>query len=362
MAVVRELITRLGFTFDNTNLNKFERSILGFKTKFSLAAGAIGVAFAKVINYATEFSDGLLKTNAVAQFTRTSVKELNGLKNAFQKFDVNPETFLSAVSNISKGISDSVYGVDNEIRQLAITSRGAVTNILNGQVVSVRQFIEMFRNYVNTLETETGKLNLIQRIFGVDEQTSVALRNIFAQTNQAWNALIEKEIQAGHGIEGLVDKARNFKSELNGISVEWKKFSDKVAGFFLPILTGILGGANKLIQEIPKKGLDFGVNSILKGIETGVNSFFSLFNQKKENRPLESLNSDIYSRIQMQQERAAMNNNLSSINATTNINVNVPPTTSSLQASEISDSIKNAMDGMWDEKIRELNTNSPQYE
>jgi hypothetical protein len=47
MTVVRELVTRLGFQVDQRGVEQFNRTIIGFKTKFAIAATAATAFVAK---------------------------------------------------------------------------------------------------------------------------------------------------------------------------------------------------------------------------------------------------------------------------------------------------------------------------
>lgn len=337
MAVVRELVTRLGFSFDRSNLDKFERSIVGFKTQTAIAVGLIGTAFKKVIDYANEFSDKVLKNSALAKFAKTSANELEALQNVFQKFNIPTETFQSFFGKLSIGIKEASRGVNNDFRKLVRESQGAVRLFVNGQLTTTKQAIDDIFNYIKNISDESEQLRIVENIFKVDIATADAIVNLANITKNEFDGLIEKEKRSVEELNNAKKAALNFKNEINSLNVEWTKFFNSVASFSLPYITQVFKGANLLTEDL-KNGV----------ISKKINETFI----EADRRALNLENERIYN---MHNETTGMTNNIS-------FEFNVPPGTNEESANYFSESVISTLSNFFDIKVREVMNNNPQVE
>src|SRR5271169_5319466 len=211
MNVARELVTRLSFAFDRTNLDKFEKAISNFKTKFDIGRLAIESTFGKIVKYSKEFSDNILKNNAIAKFTKTSLTDLTALQNAFQKFDVEPEFLTPFLENLSIQIGEASRGVSNEFYKLVQQSYGTVRLRVNGEVVTIKQALSDIIKHVKKFENESEQLRIIQNIFQSDLKTAESIQQLFKLTEDEFQKLIEKEKISEQTLYKNVDAAREFK-------------------------------------------------------------------------------------------------------------------------------------------------------
>lgn len=361
MAIARELVTRLSFAFDRTNLDKFERAISGFKTKFDIARLAIQQTFGKLIDYAKDFSNAILKNNAIAKFTKTSVSDLTALQNAFQKFDVNPEVFTGFFENLSRQIVDAKFGVNNVFQQLVTQSNGAVRKFVDGQLTTAKQAIYDFRDFIKKEVDEQKQLRYIQNFFEVDLQTSEAIRQLFQLTNEEFDKLIEKERISAQELEKSRVIASDFKTQINQLEGEWTKFNNKVAQFAVPFLTQSLGGLNLIAEKVQEEGFLSTIKFIGEAIVDGVKTAFGEGHLQQVQRQVMEEDTEFWRRLR-EQEISRITNQNNGITNNNKIEVNVPPTTDSQQAGAIGETIKASMDAFWDEKVREVINNNPVVE
>jgi hypothetical protein len=360
VAIVRELVTRLGFTFDRSNLDKFERSIIGFKTKVAVAVGTIGFAFKKVLDYANDFSDKVLKNSALAKFAKTSANELEALQNVFQKFNVPTEVFQGFFGQLTLGIKEASRGVDNEFRRLVTQSQGAVRLFVNGQLTTSKQAIDDIMAYLRSIADESEKLRIVQKIFGVDVATAEAITNIANLTKAEFNSLIEQEKRSVEQLDNAKKAAVEFKKQVNQLGVEWNKFSDNVAAFAIPFLNKSLGGINVIAEEA-KSG---GFVGAAKFVHAAIEDFFAGFRGEdylsKVKREVAADEQDFRRRL-TEYQQGTMN---TQANVTNNnkFEFNVPPGTTEQQATFLTEAVKTTMSSFWDEKVREVINNNPQVE
>lgn len=361
MTIARELVTRLSFAFDRTNLDKFERAISGFKTKFDIASLTIKTAFNRMVEYARDFSNKILKNDAIAKFTKTSVSDLTALQNAFQKFDVSPEIFTNFFEDVSRQIQESRFGVNNEFNQLVNQSRGVVRKFVNGQLTTAKQAFEDFRQYIKTIIDESEQQRYIQNFFKVDLQTAEAIRQLFQLTNDEFDKLIEKERIAAAELEKSRVIASEFKTQINQLEGEWEKFQNKVAQFAVPLITQSLGGLNLIADKTKEEGFLPTLKFIGEAIIDGVKTAFGEGHLQQVQRQVMEDDTEFWRRLR-EQEIARITNQNNGITNNNRIEVNVPATTDSQQAGAIGEAIKSSMDAFWDEKVREVINNNPVVE
>lgn len=360
MTIVRELVTRLGFTFDRTNLDKFERSIIGFKTKVAVGIGIIGLAFKKVIDYAQEFSNKVLNTNALAKFSKSSVQSLDALQKAFQKFNVPEEAFNQFFGKLTLGIKEASRGVDNEFRRLVTQSQGAVRLFVNGQLTTSKQAIDDIMAYIRGIADESEKLRIVQNIFEVDIATADAIVNISNLTKSEFDQLIEKEKQSLDLLNKQKDAANKFKEQVNQLNTEWDKFKGNVAGFAVPKIATFLGNINRFTETFQQEGAGAGFKEIGAHVKDAVLFLFGQDYLSRVKREVAAEDEDFQRRL-VEYQNGGMN---SQANVTNNnkFEFNVPPGTTEQQATFLTEAVKTTMSSFWDEKVREVINNNPQVE
>lgn len=362
MTIARELVTRLSFAFDRTNLDKFEKAISNFKTKFDIAALTIRTAFNRIVDYGKEFSDKILKNDAIARFTKTSISDLTALQNAFQKFDVPKENFTNFFEDLSIQIREAAVGINNEFRELVTKSQGAVRLYVNNQVTTAKQALDDIRKHIRNYDDETRQLSAIQRIFKVDAQTSAAIQALFKLTDDEFDKLIEKERIAADVLEKSRDIAKDFKKQINQMETEWTKFADKVAQFAVPFATQAFGGLNDIIETGQNEGIFSSIKFIGEAIADGVLTAFGHGNLQEVQREVLAEDTDFWRRVQEQELKKITNNNSGSVTNNNKFEFNVPPGTTEQQANVMAEWLKLTLNTYWDEKTREVMNNNPQVE
>lgn len=355
MTIVRELITKLGFQFDKSNLNKFESSIIGFKTKFAIASTTIGLAFKGLTDAATTFSDKLINIDALSKFSKIPVEILEGMRNAFATFDIPSDTFNRIFQDLSFGIKQASKGQPSPFLELVKQSQGAVRLFVDGQITTSKQAFDDIMEYLKKLNDESEKQRIIQNIFGVDLVTATNLSNLFKLTNNELDELIKKQSRSPEEIEKATESAKNFKKEINTLSTEWGKFSDKIVQSTVGPLADFFGSINKFSDNVNDKGFFQTILDNAKENEAIIykQALGAVPRHLQKNRKVETA-----------EDRAFLDSREDSTNIINNNNFefNVPPGTPEEQSKFQTDQIIKAIDSMWEQKTREVFNNNPQIE
>lgn len=360
MTIARELVTKLGFSFDRSNLDKFEKAISNFKTKATIGIGLIGFAFKKILDYAHEFSNKVLDTKALAKFSKTTSQELDALQNTFKKFDIPLEKFQNFYEGLTLGIKEASVGFDSEFRKLARESEGRVRVRINGEVASTKQAIDDIFSYLRSIYDESEKIRIVEKVFGVGARTAESIIEISNLTKNEFDQLIEKEKRSVEYLNEAETAAKNFKNEVSALGVTWEKFSSDVSKFAVPFLTASLGGINLLNEKRQQEGL----SSALSLADTGIRDFIASFRGEdvlsRVKREAEADEIDFQRRLSEYQNQKILNN--SNITNNNKFEFNVPEGTSEQQATFMSETVKSSLNEFWDEKIREVQNNNPEVE
>lgn len=355
MTIARELLVKLGFTFDKTNLDKFEKSIVGFKTKTTLAVGLIASAFKKAFDYANEFSEKILNASALAKFAKSTTKEVVALQNLFKKFDVPEDVFQNFFADLSLGIKEASKGVNNDFRQLVTQSEGAVRLFVNGELTTTKQAIDDIFNYIKTRSDESEKLRILSNIFKVDPVIADSILQLVNLTKNEYDSLLQKEKDSLGNLEKATEEARNFKKQVNELNVEWQKVYNTLAMGIVPILGQTLQGINDIINDFKT----LGALPALKNVENVAQGLFSTEASREAMRVNRQNYEETVARIE---RRNIQNQNSNTINNTNSFQFTVAPSTTIEQVNSITESIKATLNSFWDEKTREVINNNPQYE
>jgi hypothetical protein len=151
MTVVRELTTVLGFVVDKKGVEEFNRTIIGFKTKFAIAATAAAAFVAKTL----EFFDA----NDLAKSIGISFQEFLKLRRTAEDFRIDPKNFESALRSLSKMLREAKYGM-GDLANIAYYTGIEFRDKFTGEVKNARDlFIDILKR-INEARTETEKFSI----------------------------------------------------------------------------------------------------------------------------------------------------------------------------------------------------------
>ena len=159
MAIVRELLIKLGFQTDKKAINETNRAITGFKTRFAIAATAATYAFKVIKDFFTDIASATLDSEELARTLGISLNEFTALTQAAQKFRIKPDQFAGVLSTLQKDLNDFLQGFGRlpEIaRQLKIEINRDTTPI---------ELFEKIIQAIRAIEDETQRIRVANELF-----------------------------------------------------------------------------------------------------------------------------------------------------------------------------------------------------
>jgi hypothetical protein len=366
--VVRQLVTRISFTFDRRNLDNFERSILGFRTRFLISAGAIGVAFNQIKKSVDEFSDNLLRIDAVSRFAKTSSQALQGLIVTFQQLGLAPEKFLSGFEKLTLEILETSRGGLTQLTDILRSSNFSIQiKDANGELRKTEDVLIDILKYFSKFE-DNESLRLFTNVLGLDLKTVGVLLDNFKKNQDNIVELISINTSNIKGIEEQTEAAKQYNNALNSISASWIIIKNTIGSIVLPPVVELLESFAKDLSRISEFGFFHRFNPQSPTNESFVNSMKPEIDSAMETfRALTSLRDETFPKLtKLQNELAELHreeiNTTNAVSGNYNFEFNVAPGTTLEQSQAMADNVRAAMSGFLDEKIRDIINNNPQVE
>lgn len=254
MSIVRELVTRVSFQVDKKGIEDFNRSIIGFKTRFSLAATAVTGFVLGVVKAAKSVSDSILDTNELARSIGISTDEFIGLQKAAGRFRISQQDFNQGMVFFNDQIRKARFGegaLTKEARDAGFEIRDQNGELLD-QVTLLKIVLGFLARIPNLQDRQQKALELL----GSKRFADVAVSDI-----DEFFSLAESLKPLGDEIAKAEESARKFDVALNRILNTAEKFKVEFAA---PILEG-------LATVIEAFNNYFG---LLKSFGSNVGSFF----------------------------------------------------------------------------------------
>lgn len=365
MTIVRELVTRLGFQVDKTGLDKFEKSIIGFKTKFALVSGAIAATVAKTLDYFKGISVAAQDTEFLAKQTGIATSRFVALRKAAEGFQLEPDKFDAYFNRLAKLLRDGKAGA-GELFDILKASRGQLNLTPFIQTQDVEGAFKAVIQYVGGLKEAQDQAAALNHVLGDAD------RGLFAIV-EAGSKEFEKATEAnkayGESYVANIPATKEYTSALNAFYTQLEQIQIAFVENLLPAVTKTLDYATQGIKGIGVITNEFEENGFKKTADfvgqAIADSVYRLFGYEPlvdvQNRVYQE-DAEFYRRLGEYQREQQINNTRGPTTITNKVEVNVAPGTSEEQASSLGAVARAAMEDFWDEKTRELNNNNPQAE
>lgn len=375
MAIVRELLIRLGFQTDKKAINETNRAITGFKTRFAIAATAASYAFKVIKDFFGDIATALLDSDELARSLGISLNELRAMQEVAQKFRIRPEQLAGVFAVLQKDLNEFAQGFGRlpEIaRQLGIEiSRDT------GPKELFDQYIKAIRN----IENEQERIRISTALFG--DKIGAKISDLSLKYDDFKEAVKQAYDQLENQPD-VLPEAKKFEESINNLTTAWNKFAQSISVIVFPVLqytiehltlisdllrtifnvdsAGVkntLNSASKLLDPIfEKTGLNyvsdyfkntfFGGQSALNGLDENT---FSRLTDYIENKPGYQYNGFL-----------APAGGGSMPNVTNNIDISVPPGSTQDQAEYISSQVQQAVDSSIMNTFYQIQNNNPVVE
>jgi len=355
MTIARELVTRLSFKLDKTQLDKLEKSILQFKSKAILIGKEIKARAEQFVGFFTDIADGVVATKDLADFANVAVENFVALRNAAAKFSIKPEQFNQGFQRLAIATKEASRGFGELYRIAEESNQRFNFRGLNGELLNVKELLFQIGDYVNSLGDKSEKLRILGNLF--DPQSAGAWLRFLEQGNEQIGMLVEKEMEFAKGFDASVDGAIKLQNQISELGVQWDKFAVQILELTVPSLTNFFKSITQFIDDVQAKGWweTITTNAAQKDPKSFITGIPRL---KPEFDP----ESDVYKRMQLERSQAAQIQNSASVVNNNRFEFNVPPGTTEQQANFTTEQVKATLESMWLEKTREVISNNPQVE
>lgn len=370
MTIARELITRLGFKVDKTGLESFEKSILGFKTKFLLVSGAIAATVNKTLDYFKGITVAARDTEYLAEQTGIATARFVALRRTAEDFQLSPDKFNAYFLRLSELLRGGKAGV-GELFDILKASRGELnltpfinTGDVEGAFKAVLKYVGSLKNATDQAaalkgvlgESNTGLLAIVKAGVGVFEEGT--------QANMAY----------GESYVANIPKTKEFTEALNKFDKQVEKVTLSFVENVLPAITKTLDYVDQAFKgfgaigeqyanpEAGKSGMQSSIDFLGQAI---ADSVFQLLGHETETQARNRVLQENTEFQRMLGDYHRQQGNIQTRGPTTinsKVEVNVAPGTPQEQAQLIGAGVRSAMEQFWDEKTREVINNNPQAE
>lgn len=356
MTVVRELTTVLGFVVDKKGVEDFNRTIIGFKTKFAIAATAAATFVSKTLDFFKDISDATLDANDLARSLGISFQEFLKLRRTAEDFRIDPNNFESALKNLNKMLRDAKYGM-GDLANIAYFTGIEFRDKFTGEVKNARDlFIDILKR-INEARTETEKISIAKFFFGEDDAQKFI--KFAADAGENLDVLSSKYTDYAHSLENSLPA---FEDVNKSIRTFWNTFESFKIAFVEDILPTITAGVKVL--EVTLKGIGY--------VARGVKGAFNLIGQGINREILSDLSEIPDFEIKATQKINRIMENQAAKNAPavteqnfnidTKIEMQVPPGTTEQQQVVLRETVDEAIKSALIDQVRQIYNNNPQVE
>ena len=276
--IVEELVAKLGFKFDDTNLKKFDNGMQNAKKLLSglaVAASGYAVAMLKSTEAIAEQNDILGKQ---AETLGIATSELQSYQYAAELGGASSSDMSSSLENLGRVASQASRGIGAGVETFGLL--GISVNDVNGNVKSSTVLMGELSDKISKLSSQSEKLEFLQNL-GVSN-------NLLLTLNQGVGALNKQRAEAKK-LGFLLSKedvknAANFNDALLKVHKVIKGLTSEIATKSMPIITKLMTqfkvwftNNKKIIQQNITKFLE-NMNKVLSGVWTVVKRVSSAIN------------------------------------------------------------------------------------
>ncbi len=364
MAIVRELLIKLGFQTDKKAVNETNQAISGFKTRFAIAATAATYAFTKVAQFFADVATATLDANDLARTLGISLREFTALQAGFSSFRIDSKQVEGVFRGINKQLNDFITGADQRLAEVAQRLNFEVDR--NGGPLKLFQQILLA---LSKISTETDRIRIAGNLFG--EELSVRISDLSQNIDQ-FNQVVKQSDFLGQNAEKALPALQAYQKNIDELSQAWKNFGVALSETVVPALTSVLrvltyildfyrdlatvfkeGNFQPLTNTLKKASKDFDDSALGRFFNNGLRTIGN------------NINADLFEPDEIF-DRTHFGNNfqpaLAGPSVVNNIDVNVAPGTTEDQARFMSEQISQRVQDTISDSWRQIQNNTPMVE
>lgn len=337
MAVVRQLVTKLSFEVDKRGVENFNRTILGFKTRLTLATGAVAGFVTGFLKTASSIADSIISTDQLARSIGIAGEELLGLQKASAQLQLPEREFLGGVKFFADQLNQAKAGTGellSQARQARIEIRDSLGNIL-----PTKDVFRLFLDALRTVPNEANRRALAKILFGSEN-----FANLVNIRNDELDRLIESETLTAKQFSEATKQAEKFDTSLTKLS---NQFRDFIIKFSPPVLDAASTGLSAVSEFIKPEIVANVRREVAQEDQEFYRNFREAFRRLEPEAKLRFLES--------QSKR-------SNVDVRNTINITVPAGTEEQQRQFIEQASQEAFDALFNNKMEVIGNDFPQAE
>lgn len=251
-AIVRELVTVLGFKTNLKGIKDSEKALLSFKTKVALAVTAAAAALAKTLDFFGDIAKEQLATRDIADSTGIALENLLGMGKAAAKYGLEQKDVNDIFSTLNELIRDALFG-EGELAKLA-EETGIQYKDNNGELLSNQEIFQNILKYLGSIQNKEYQIAFASKLFGNALGAGVARiardLNTFNENSQKFSQGISKNIAEN------TKALEEYNTSLINLKTSWSDFVTSLGvlvfpalTFLVDLLTSVTNGLSKVFNK-----------------------------------------------------------------------------------------------------------------
>lgn len=234
MAIVRELLIRVGLVGDKKSASQVEKSISTFKKRALIAVSAITFAFQRVSNFFSDFATRILDTDEFSRHIGLAIEDLYALQKAASSVArVEERDFRIALGNIQKMFFDLRTGANQELDLIA-HYLGFNIDTINDDGTTI--FLKILHG-LSKVEDAAERSRIAENIF---KGTDFAKFATLAGSMEKLAEETKKFSASGNAISGQIERLKAYEKSVRSLKDAWDDFVISASEHLIPVLTGML--------------------------------------------------------------------------------------------------------------------------
>ena len=367
MAIVRELLVRLGFQTDKRAINQANQAITGFRTRFAFVAAAATYAFSRIGNFFNDIAKATLASDDLAKSLGVSLGELTKIQGAAQKVGrLDFRQTAAAIQKVQDLMISFRQGISAEFANIA-RDAGVSGFFLDPKGDAIENFKTILQ-YLGSIKVETERIRIAENIFGKDLKNRIS--DLAVEFDKFEKSIPDFE-QVGKDAENSLQSFKDYQDAINSLTAAWTNLTLKLSQTVIPLLTNIsniLAGLSDVylgLFSLDLSTLKQGANAVSKALDplfnaTGLYKVPEFIKSGKAKETLDNVidytfNPSLYSPDRIR-------DTLPNVTMNTEFNIKVPEGTDQQSAQYISEEVGVVLRDSFYNMLQNIQNNNPVIE
>lgn len=245
-AIVRELVTVLGFKTDTKGIKDSEKALLSFKTKAALAVTAAAAIIAKTLDFFGDIAKEGLQTRDIADATGIALENLLGMGKAAAKYGLEQVDINNLFKTLNGLMRSALFG-EGELAKLAAET-GIVYKDNNGELLSNEQVLQNILEYLGKIDNKQYQIAFASKLFG--DQLGAGVARLARNLNEFNKSSEEFSEGTSKRISENVQSLEEYNTALINLKNSFSDFVTTLGILVFPALSKMVDWITKLTNAL----------------------------------------------------------------------------------------------------------------